>query len=139
MTADLAAATSVVELAEAVVLAGAKTLASLDGGADANQVLAYDLAHAAAAVATAHSLLEYGAKGDLEAKITNAFVADADGVSVTLTHDVVIDEEKALELLPVSTVEEAKRMIGENLKRNGSLTMNAVKRYLETAAIPASV
>jgi aromatase len=67
------------------------------------------------------------------------FVADGDGVSVTLTHDVVIDEEKALELLPVSTVEEAKRMIGENLKRNGSLTMNAVKRYLETAAIPASV
>ncbi|MFL6089038.1 MAG: acyl-CoA dehydrogenase family protein [Aeromicrobium sp.] len=77
MTADLTAATSVVELAEGVVKTGAKTLASLDGGVDANQVLAYDLAHAAAAVATAHSLLEYGAKGDLEAKITNAFVADA--------------------------------------------------------------
>lgn len=77
MTADLSAALSVVELAEGVVQTGAKTLSSLPGGADANQVLAYDLAHAAAAVATAHSLLEYGAKGDLEAKITNAFVADA--------------------------------------------------------------
>lgn len=77
MTADLTAAASVVELAEGVVTTGAKTLASLDGGPDANQVLAYDLAHAAAAVATAHSLLDYGAKGDLEAKITNAFVADA--------------------------------------------------------------
>jgi (2S)-methylsuccinyl-CoA dehydrogenase len=77
MTADLSAATSVVELAESVVTTGAKTLGSLPGGPDANQVLAYDLAHAAAAVKTAHSLLDYGAKGDLEARITCAFVADA--------------------------------------------------------------
>ncbi len=77
MTADLTAATFVVELAEGVVQTGAKTLAALPGGADENQVLAYDLAHAAAAVQTAHALLEYGAKGDLEAKITSAFVADA--------------------------------------------------------------
>ena len=42
-----------------------------------DQVLAYDLAHAAAAVETARSLLDYGAKGDLEAAITCAFVADA--------------------------------------------------------------
>jgi (2S)-methylsuccinyl-CoA dehydrogenase len=77
MTSDLSQAASVVELAESVVQAGAKTLAAAEGGADANQVLAYDLAHAAAAVATAHSLLEYGAKGEVEAKITNAFVADA--------------------------------------------------------------
>ncbi|HJR89015.1 MAG TPA: acyl-CoA dehydrogenase family protein [Aeromicrobium sp.] len=77
MTADLSAATSIVELADGVVQAGAKTLAALPGGADANQVLAYDLAHAAAAVQTARALLEYGTKGELEAKITNAFVADA--------------------------------------------------------------
>lgn len=67
------------------------------------------------------------------------FVAGSDGVSVTLTHDVVIDEEKALKLLPVSNLDEAKRMIGENLKRNGSLTMNAVKRYLEQTPVAASV
>ena len=77
MTSDLTAAASVVELAEGVVKAAGKTLASLPGGVDANQVLAYDLAHAAAAVHTAHALLDYGAKGDLEAKLTNAFVADA--------------------------------------------------------------
>jgi (2S)-methylsuccinyl-CoA dehydrogenase len=77
MTADLAAAKSVVELAESIVTTGAKTLGALPGGVDANQVLAYDLAHAAAAVRTAHTLLDYGAKGDLEARITNAFVADA--------------------------------------------------------------
>ena len=79
MSEDLSAAQAVVELAEGVVAAGAKSLGSLPGGADANQVLAYDLAHAAAAVQTAHAMLEYGAKGDLEARLTNGFVADAVG------------------------------------------------------------
>lgn len=77
MTSDLSQAASVVELAEAVVTTAGKTLASLPGGVDAHQVLAYDVAHAAAAVHTAHALLDYGAKGELEAKLTNAFVADA--------------------------------------------------------------
>ena len=77
MTSDLSPAASVVELAESVVTAAGKTLASLPGGVDANQVLAYDLAHAAAAVHTAHALLDYGAKGEVEANLTNAFVADA--------------------------------------------------------------
>ena len=39
-------------------------------------MLAYDLAHAAAGVETARALLDYGAKGDLEARITCAFTAD---------------------------------------------------------------
>jgi (2S)-methylsuccinyl-CoA dehydrogenase len=39
-------------------------------------VLAYDLAHAAAGAATARVLLDYGAKGELEAAITCAFAAD---------------------------------------------------------------
>jgi (2S)-methylsuccinyl-CoA dehydrogenase len=46
------------------------------GGIDANQVVAYDVAHAAAAVATARATLDYGAQGDLEARIAAAFVAD---------------------------------------------------------------
>jgi (2S)-methylsuccinyl-CoA dehydrogenase len=46
------------------------------GGIDANQVVAYDLAHAAAAVATARSALLYGEKGAVEASIASAFVAD---------------------------------------------------------------
>ena len=41
------------------------------------QVLAYDLAHAAAAVRTAEAVLAYGAHGDTEARIACAFVADA--------------------------------------------------------------
>jgi len=46
------------------------------GGIDDNQVVAYDVAHAAAAVATARATLQYGALGDVEASIAAAFVAD---------------------------------------------------------------
>ncbi|MFM8970134.1 MAG: acyl-CoA dehydrogenase family protein, partial [Actinomycetota bacterium] len=46
------------------------------GGPEKEQVLAYDLAHASAALETARSLIDYGAKGDTEATITCAFVAD---------------------------------------------------------------
>ena len=54
-----------------------RKLARASGGPDAHQVLAYDLAHAAAAVETARSMLGYGALGDDEARLTCAFVADA--------------------------------------------------------------
>jgi (2S)-methylsuccinyl-CoA dehydrogenase len=77
-TPDLTAAADAVELARGVVRAGTKALAA-GGGPDADQVLAYDLAHAAAAVETARSLLDYGTAGELEAAITCAFVADAVG------------------------------------------------------------
>ncbi|MGQ0431009.1 MAG: acyl-CoA dehydrogenase family protein [Microthrixaceae bacterium] len=77
-TPDLTAAAEVVELARRVVHAGAQTLAK-GPGPDVDQSLAYDLAHAAAAVETASAMLDYGAKGDLEAAITCAFVADAVG------------------------------------------------------------
>jgi (2S)-methylsuccinyl-CoA dehydrogenase len=73
---DLSAAASAVETARGVVDAGVAALAAA-GGPDAAQVFAYDVAHAAAAVATGASLLEYGSKGDVEARITCAFVADA--------------------------------------------------------------
>jgi len=78
VTADLTAAADVVELARSVVRTGTKSLKA-GGGPDADQVLAYDLAHAAAAVETARSMLDYGALGDTEAAIACAFVADAVG------------------------------------------------------------
>ncbi|MBK6856461.1 MAG: acyl-CoA/acyl-ACP dehydrogenase [Microthrixaceae bacterium] len=79
MTApDLAAAATVTEIASGVVEAATRRLAAA-GSIDDHQVLAYDLAHAAAAVATAKGLLDYGAKGDIEGRITCAFVADAVG------------------------------------------------------------
>jgi (2S)-methylsuccinyl-CoA dehydrogenase len=77
MTApDLNAAASAVELAREVVGQGLAHLAAT-GSVDADQAVAYDLAHAAAAVETARTLLDYGAKGDDEARITVAFAAEA--------------------------------------------------------------
>jgi (2S)-methylsuccinyl-CoA dehydrogenase len=73
---DLGAAADSVAIANSVVDAGIAALAAA-GGPDTAQVLAYDLAHAAAAVRTAEATLQYGALGDTEARIACAFVADA--------------------------------------------------------------
>ena len=73
--ADLVAAAGTIELADGVIGKAIRHLAA-SGGPDRHQVLAYDLAHAAAQVAASKAMLDYGAKGDLEARITCAFVAD---------------------------------------------------------------
>jgi (2S)-methylsuccinyl-CoA dehydrogenase len=73
---DLAAAANAVDLAR-TALDKAIGFVSANGGIDGNQVVAYDLAHAAAAIENARAVLDYGAKGDLEARIACAFVADA--------------------------------------------------------------
>ncbi|HXW35978.1 MAG TPA: acyl-CoA dehydrogenase family protein, partial [Acidimicrobiales bacterium] len=73
---ELRAATDAVELASNIVSAGSAALART-GGVDGAQVVAYDLAHAAAAVRTAEASLEYGSRGQEESRIACAFVADA--------------------------------------------------------------
>ena len=73
---DLAAAASAIELAESAVHQALAHLVA-SGGPDTNQVLAYDVAHVASAMATARAMLDYGAKGSAEAALTCAFVADA--------------------------------------------------------------
>jgi (2S)-methylsuccinyl-CoA dehydrogenase len=78
---DLHAAAEAIDIADTVVHRAVRQLAA-SGGPDAHQVLAYDLAHAASGVATARSLLDYGAKGSDEAALTTAFVAD-------VVHDIV--------------------------------------------------
>ena len=78
---DLQTAADVVDIAHAVVQDAVRHL-DATGGADEHQVVAYDLAHAAAGVATARALLDYGAKGATEAAITCAFTAD-------VVHDLV--------------------------------------------------
>ena len=78
---DLQSSAEVIDLASRVVGKGLRQLKAA-GGADANQVLAYDLAHAASAVETARSLLDYGAKGTVEGLITCAYTAD-------MAHDIV--------------------------------------------------
>ena len=73
---DLNAAAAAVDTARGVVHEALRHLAAT-GSVDDDQVVAYDLAHAAAAVETARTLLDYGAKGDEEARITCAFAAEA--------------------------------------------------------------
>jgi (2S)-methylsuccinyl-CoA dehydrogenase len=72
---DLAGAADAVDLAQRLVDQACAAVRER-GGIDPNQVVAYDVAHAAAAVATAGATLEYGALGDVEARIAAAFVAD---------------------------------------------------------------
>ncbi|MEP7045185.1 MAG: acyl-CoA dehydrogenase family protein [Ilumatobacteraceae bacterium] len=78
---DLFTAADIIEVAENVVGKGIRHLA-VSGGPDRHQVLAYDLAHAAAQVAAAKAMLDYGAKGDVEARLTCAFAAD-------MVHDLI--------------------------------------------------
>jgi (2S)-methylsuccinyl-CoA dehydrogenase len=73
---DLAAAAAALAVAQSAVDAGIAALAAA-GGPDTAQVLAYDVAHAAAAVRTAGAALTYGSHGDTEARIACAFAADA--------------------------------------------------------------
>ena len=73
---DLTAAADAIAIAKTAVETTARHLAA-NGGVDANQAVAYDLAHATAAVEAARAMLDYGQLGDVEAKLTCAFVADA--------------------------------------------------------------
>jgi (2S)-methylsuccinyl-CoA dehydrogenase len=69
-------AADAVALARRVIDAAARHLAA-GGDVDDNQVAAYDLAHAAAAVENAAAVVDYGQRGDVEGRIAAAFVADA--------------------------------------------------------------
>jgi len=68
-------AAAAVDLAQHVVDQACATVRA-QGGVDANQVVAYDVAHAAAAVEVARDVLEYGAQGETEERLAHAFVAD---------------------------------------------------------------
>ena len=72
---DLTTAATIVESTSQLLRRATKHLAET-GGPERQQVLAYDLAHASSALETARSLIDYGAKGEVEAAITCAFVAD---------------------------------------------------------------
>lgn len=85
MTDTHAAAGAAVDAAAALVEGAARHLASLasDDGRisvaklDEHQVVAYDLAHASAAVEGSRVMLEYATRGDLEAKLAYVYIADA--------------------------------------------------------------
>src|SRR4051794_1987158 len=85
MSDALPAARAAVDLARTVIDAGARTLAeqSSDNGKvsvpklDQHQVVAYDLAHAAAAVEGSRVMCTYGEHGEVESLLARAYVADA--------------------------------------------------------------
>ena len=68
---DLAAASAAVDLARTALEQAVAHLAA-NGGVEANQAVAYDLAHAAAGIEIARSVIAYGEKGDVEARIACA-------------------------------------------------------------------
>ncbi len=76
MTPDLLAAAAAIDLADSAIATAIARLTEL-GGPDQQQVLAYELAHAGAGIATAKAMLDYGTKGDIEARLTCGFAADA--------------------------------------------------------------
>src|SRR5262245_66664266 len=85
MSDQLAAAAAAVDCAAEIVDDATNVLARRadDGGGvsvarlDEHQVLAYDLAHAASAVAGSRVMLDYGGGGEYEAMLATAFIADA--------------------------------------------------------------
>src|SRR6476620_1277334 len=84
MTDALLHAAAAIDAAQSVVDAAVARLA--EHGIDDNQVVAYDVAHDAAAVQASRGLLGYGAKGDIEERLTGAFVADAIGELAALLY-----------------------------------------------------
>src|SRR5712672_2455206 len=65
--------TAVANLAEASLVDGKLSVAKLDE----HQVIAYDLAHAAAATEASRVMCAYGERGELESMLASAYVADA--------------------------------------------------------------
>lgn len=74
--ADLGAARDAVEIGERTFKRALSHLAA-NGGPDVLQVVAYDLSHIGAALATARSMLAYAEKGEAELRLSCVFIADA--------------------------------------------------------------
>ncbi|MBI4884899.1 MAG: acyl-CoA/acyl-ACP dehydrogenase [Actinobacteria bacterium] len=106
-SSELSAAGDAVDLAAAVVGTGVRHLVN-GGGPDSNQALAYDLAHASAQVAAARAMLSYATKGEVEARITNAFVAE-------VLHDLItrIVGREALWGASAAPLRDAESFLGE--------------------------
>ncbi|MGD0852062.1 MAG: acyl-CoA dehydrogenase family protein [Acidimicrobiales bacterium] len=73
-TLDLENASTLVERAQSVI-DGAVASLRRGGGVDAHQSLAYDVAHAASALATARASLHYAEMGEVESRLVAAFLA----------------------------------------------------------------
>src|SRR6478736_4918301 len=85
MTEPLSQARAAVDAAHGVIAHASNRLAQLasDGDRisvaklDEHQVLAYDLAHAAAGVEGSRAMLDYAEHGEIESMLARAYIADA--------------------------------------------------------------
>ena len=73
-TLDLDVAATIIDRAQSVIDGALRAIAA-HGGVEKNEGLAYDLAHAASALAAARACLSYGAQGENEAQLVAAFLA----------------------------------------------------------------
>lgn len=99
MSDELRAASAAVDLAGAVVNTATRRLAETSrvngklsvAALDQQQVVAYDLAHAAAAVEGSRVMLGYGEHGEVESMLARAYIADAvhDVATRTLGRDAI--------------------------------------------------
>ncbi len=85
---NLATLTDLVEHAQAVIDRATQELRTR-GGPDREQSLAYDLAHAASAIATARANLDYAAHGENEVNLVSAFL----GLALSDLHQRILGRE----------------------------------------------
>jgi (2S)-methylsuccinyl-CoA dehydrogenase len=78
MTFDMQPAAAATAVARGVINSALSRLRTSQDP-ESEQVLLYDIAHAASAVEICGSLIDYGTKGDVEAKFACAFIADVVG------------------------------------------------------------
>jgi (2S)-methylsuccinyl-CoA dehydrogenase len=71
---NLSLASALIDQAQGIIDGALSELADR-GGIDRQQTLAYDIAHASSAIATARACLSYAAKGPTEASLSAAFLA----------------------------------------------------------------
>jgi ribosome-associated toxin RatA of RatAB toxin-antitoxin module len=53
------------------------------------------------------------------------------GIRVELTHQAILDEERAMQVLGARTPEEAREQVASSLKASGARTLGAIKHHLE--------
>ncbi len=148
---DLAPVKHALDVASGVVTGAARRLAKLsDHGRclDDHQVLAYDLAHGAAAIETARAAVAYGGHGETEARIAAAFVADAvvDLVTRTAGREELFGVEPGWhgELAPLLTLARSPRVLASlaetpgpnHLDEDFDLVRETFRRFAEDQIAP---
>ncbi|HZN16194.1 MAG TPA: acyl-CoA dehydrogenase family protein [Acidimicrobiales bacterium] len=142
-------AADAVAIARGVIDTAVRHLAAADDP-EAEQVVAYDVAHAAAAVENASAVLAYGEKGDVENRIAKAFAAEAIhdvatrllgreaawGVELSMIHGALpfVREHRSAEFLAGLAGEEGPR----HLDGDFEMVQDSFRRFAEDKVRPVA-